>query len=83
MKNIVEYFRKGGWCIFVLVLVSYILCMGYPLMLASNITAKMTELTGWAHTVVVYVQSGVIALACLVVLFVMRRKKRLQDEACA
>lgn len=83
MKNIVEYFRKGGWCIFVLVLVSYILCMGYPLMLASNITAKMTESTGWSHTVVVYVQSGIIAVACLAVLFVMHRKKRSQDETDA
>lgn len=83
MKNIVVYFRKGGWRVLVLVLVSYILCMGYPLILASNITAKMMEVTGWSHTVVIYVQSGIIAVACLVVLFVMHRKKRSQDETDA
>lgn len=80
MKNIVEYFRKGGWRIFVLVLLSYILFMGYPLMLASDVTAKMMKLTGWSRTVVVYVQSGIIAVMCLIVLFVMHRKKRSQDE---
>ena len=83
MKSIVEYFRKGGWCIFVLPLLSYILIMGYPLILASSITSKMMEFTGWSRTVVVYVQNGAIVVVCLIVLFVMHRKKRSQDETGA
>lgn len=80
MRNFVKYIREGGWCVFVLILLSYILIMGYPLVLASSVTTKMMELTGWSRTVVIYVQSGVIASSCLVVLFVMHRKKRSQDE---
>ena len=81
MKNFLRYVRDGGWCVFVLVLLSYILFMGYPWIWASWVTTKMTELTGWSHTHVVYVQSGIIAVICLTLLLVMRRKKRLQDEA--
>lgn len=80
MKNIIKYIRDGGWLVLVIGLLLYVLFTDYPWVLASRVTAMMMELTGWSHTVVVYVQSGVIALTCLIALFVMRRKKRSQDE---
>jgi len=83
VKNVIKYIREGGWCVFATGFLLYILLTGCPWVWASHVTIKMMELTGWSHTVVVYVQSGTIALACLIVLFVMRRKKRLQDETGA
>lgn len=80
MKNVIKYIREGGWCVFVIGLLLYILFTGYPWIWASHVTVKIMEFTGWSRTVVICVQSGVIVLVCLVVLFVMRRKKRSQDE---
>lgn len=83
MKNVIKYIRDGGWCVFAIGLLLCVLFTGYPWMWASRVTAKMMELTGWSHTVTVCIHSGVIASACLIVLFVMRRKKRSQDETGA
>lgn len=76
MKNFLKYVRDGGWHVFVLVLLLYILFTGYPCTWALCVTTKMMELTGWSHTHVVYVQVGIITVVCLTVLLAIRRKKR-------
>lgn len=83
MKNFLKYIRESGCRLIVLIYLAYVLSTGYPWIWASHVTAKMMELTGWIHTVAIYVQSGVIASVCLVVLLVMYRKERSQNETGA